>query len=164
MGDEPEPVGNLFNINAPFRNPSNTATSNATKRIFKKGTHCLGCAYSNYFAPGNVISFSVSEETLSVLTSGGYGVGYAIKVTSGKTYRLECTASIVPGGSIENALIDYSFYGSDGTFIIGVQNKNNSNITIPDNVTMIVLIFRSRYSDRGEATFTGIEFEEVQGG
>ena len=149
---------NYFNINAPFQNPDNTTSGNSNKRVFTPNTYCVGLTSNNYFAAGNVNSYSVSGYTLSVISkSGGYGVGYAFSVTAGEKYHIsaEISSTDVPG-----AYIQPTYYASDGSYLSFVFNANNTDITIPSDATTMVLLFRG-HDANVEYSFSNITMTKV---
>lgn len=151
---------NLFNVDAPFSNPSDTTSANTTKRIFTPGTYCIGLAYSNYFNANSVLSFSRSGNTLSVSSKSGYGVGFAIAVTAGQQYFVSCTAQSPEG---INHYIQVVQYAEDGTFLgIYANNRINSTFTALENAVIAVLLFRNNATDDNHAvsTFTDIQVEK----
>ena len=146
---------NLFNVFAPFMNPSDIVVSNATKRIFTPGTHCYGAAYSNYFNPSAVQQFEVSANgTMTVLSSSGYGVGYAVQAVSGGAYLVD--------GVFTGGLINACVYSSDGTPLTNNSTNYDGNlqINIPESGVMLVLIFRS-YSPTIAATFSSVTLKRI---
>ena len=143
-------VANLFNINVPFQDPDNTSTSNTTKRVFTPNTHSKGMAWSNYFIPGQVTNYSITDGVLSVTNKNVYGVLFPFELTPESTYIV--TAETVKGR------VDYAFYASDGTYLSAQTNKLGANVTIPNNADMTVLIFYSNYENQ-EATFSNIQLK-----
>ena len=145
---------NLFDINAPFQNPNETNYQNTKKRIFTDGTHCTGTSWSNYFMPYQITAYSVSSGVLSVTNNNVYGVGYAIALEPGHTYKLT-------SDSTNSGKADYVFYASDGTYLSAEKDAIGSNITIPNDATMTVINFYNSLSDSNTSTFTNIQLQKV---
>ena len=77
---------NLLEIPTTQGTPSNTAFSNDTKRTWTAGTYVVGLTRSNYYAPNNVPSYSVTKTTVSFTTNtGGYGIAIPVKLEAGKS-------------------------------------------------------------------------------
>lgn len=129
---------NLFNINAPFQNPSDTGSGNARKRIFTPYTHCYGCSGNNYWNTNN-ISYNVANDTLTVSAVTAYGVDFALPLPPGK-YRI----------SADNATyqrVNIGFYKSDGTWISALNSviyapaNSNNPFVVPENCAITLIVF-----------------------
>ena len=142
---------NLFNINAPEQDPSDTTAINTTLRIFEPNTYCVGTSYSNYFYPTKINSYSVSNNTLTVNSDTGYAVGFAVKAAAETTYFI--SASITNDGRIGIA-----YYDSTGQWISGEVNKQNKSFTTPANTDIVVLCFNSP-SNQTEVSYSNIQLE-----
>ena len=152
---EPWPGGggkNLFNWNVPLQNPDNTGADNTNKRIFIPNTYFVGASYSNYWHPERIDSYSIDNGSITVSSVSGYGVGFAISVTSGD-YRI--SATITSGEGAYNAIL----YKTDGTPVILENGGGTVRFTVPDDVNIAVIIFRSA-SGGGSVTFTNIQVEK----
>jgi len=147
------PTGsNIFNLNVPRKNPSSTAFSNATKRIFTPYTYCVGASWSNYYNAANINSFSKAGGVLTVNSKQGYGVGYAIPVKGITSVKVKANVS-------SNGVVRVCYYDSTGERITyGDIEVSNATLTIPANAVMMVLVFgTSVYSPSTDATFSGIK-------
>ncbi len=133
------PEKNLFNIDAPYAEPSNTDYGDlATLRTFQPYTYCTGLKYANIYYPTAVSNFSRSNGTISFTTTVDkyFGVCYAIPLSYG-TYTITYTAN--------NATADISLYDKDGAFI--ENHINQSTFTVSKNSVMAIIVFRAQTID-----------------
>ena len=142
---------NLFNINSVEQDPDNISYSNENKRIFTSNTYFSGSSYSNYWYPQKVSSYSIQQNSITVDSSGGYGVGFAVAVTEGNYYL----SWVLSGEGYANVTL----YKTDGTAVIISNGGSNPSFTIPNDVNIIVITFRNKTSGT-PATFNNIQLEK----
>lgn len=130
---------NIFNINAPQANPSDTSASNSVKRIFTPGTYCVGISANNYWNPSNVTNYNIENNTISITVEGTYGIGYALPLVPGN-YRISCDGT--------NQRINMGYYSADGTFInyqnsvINASSSTTDNdFTVPAGCAITIVVF-----------------------
>lgn len=129
---------NLFNINAPFQNPSDTGSGNTRKRIFAPYTHCVGISSNNYWNTSD-LNYSIVDGTLTVTTKTSYSVGFALPLTPGK-YRISSKTATYQR-------VNVGYYEADGTWIseensiIYAPSGSNKVFTVPANCAITVIIF-----------------------
>ena len=154
----PWPAGggkNLFNVNASEQDPSDTSVQNTTVRVFTPGTFTSCAAWSNWRDPSRIYAHSVTNNVLSVTSTTGYGVGYAMAVDGSTQYAVSCT--ITGYGDVNVA-----YYDASGNYLSGEStssNINNTVITTPSGAVIAVLIFRGNTSVDA-VTFSNIQFEK----
>lgn len=153
--DKPWPAGggkNLFNINAIEQNPSDTAATNTTVRIFTPGTYVAGTSWSNWFQPNQITSYSIVDNVLSVGNNNVYGVGFAFELDPGTTYAISATST--SGG------VNVAHYDANGDYIeTSSANILNSSFVTPSNAAVTVLTFYSRTTGV-TSTFENIQLEK----
>ena len=134
---------NLFDINVSQSQPSSTAWSLDTKRTFTVNTIVPGLAYDNYFIAQNIAStLSVTSNSLSFVSSSGYGIGYPVISGPNRSYNFSYSID-----SSTQQLGYVSFYKSDGTIISYTKNEglgyNNISFTTPAETYYLVVGFGS---------------------
>lgn len=139
---------NLFNINAPYAMPSDTTSSYTTLRIFTPGTHFVGIANNNYINTKAVTANSITNNTISVTATSGYGYGFALKLTPGETYFLSGET---------NSYVSFSYYSSTGEFLDKNTTVLNKATTIPQDTDITLITFTS--SSGNTNTWTNIQLE-----
>mgnify|MGYP002679421035 CR=1 FL=1 len=139
---------NLLSIPAIQGVPSNTAFSNDTKRTWTAGTYVVGLTRSNYYAPNNVSSYSVTKTTVSfTTTTGGYGIAIPVKLEAGKSYTLSANP--------RTGYFGQTFYKEDGTMI---SFSGSSTFTVPAGTVWTTIVLGA---DAGkEVIFSNIQLEE----
>ena len=146
---------NLFNINASMQDPSDTTLSNTTKRIFTPNTYSVGASYSNWWQPNKITDYSISNNSITVTSSTGYGVCFAIKAKPETYYTVSAT---VVGN---NPRINNAYYDSEGNYLGSATTGGNiTTFQTPENTDMMVIIFAP--VNNTEATFSNIQVEEGQ--
>ena len=148
---------NLFDTAVGFANPSDTTVANSTKRYFTPFTYALGAGWSNYFAPAQILSYSISAGNISVVSKAGYGIGFAFPLKAGDTYILSCRTN---GYGLANVV----WYRADGSYIsYGGASIINTAVTIPSNAVMTVYIFAEKSELYGAQTavFSDIQLEKA---
>ena len=129
---------NLFNYNVPFQNPDNILLSNTNKRKFQPYTYSLGLADTNYYGATKLSDVSISNEMFTYnTTSCGYGIGFAIPVKSGETYRLSYIS--------ENAQVWMVYFKKDGTYISKANVVNS--LIVPSDAVIGVILFTAGAND-----------------
>lgn len=138
---------NILEIPTTQGYPSNTAFSNDTKRTWTTGTYIVGLVRSNYYAPNNVSSYSVTKTTVSfTTTAGGYGIAIPVKLEAGKSYTLSANRT---------GYFGQTFYKEDGTMI---SFGSSSTFTVPADTVWTTIVLGA---DIGvKATFSNIQLEE----
>ena len=153
---------NLFDPAASLVNPSDTTSSNATKRLFTPFSYCLGTSWSNYYNPSAVDSFGTGDGTIYVVSRLGYGVGFAFPLTLGQTY-------ILSAASVQHGVVNIGYYAADGTFTRHANSEVNilgTAFTVPAGMVMTVFTFLepSSYYGAYTATFSGVQLEKASSG
>ena len=147
---------NLFNINAPEQDPSDTTVTNTTVRVFTPGTYTFCASWSNWRDTARILSYSISNNTLTVNSTTGYGVGFALAVAAETSYAVSCTIT-GNGGHVNIA-----YYDAAGNYLTGASDAsdiNNTVVTTPADAAIAVLVFIGSYSDT-PVTFSNIQFEK----
>ena len=147
---------NLFDPAPAYAVPSDTTVANSTKRLITPFTYFTGASYSNYYGPGQVTSYSVSNDTISIVSKSGYGVGYSFRLPVGETY-------ILSAASCQYGAVNIIFYRADGSYIgYGAGNVLNVPVTIPANtvITVYILLEPSTYYGAYTAVFSGLQLEK----
>lgn len=139
---------NLLEIPTTQGTPSNTAFSNDTERTWTAGTYVVGLTRSNYYAPNNVSSYSVTKTTVSLTTNtGGYGIAIPVKLEAGKSYTLSANP--------KTGYFGQTFYKEDGTMI---SFSGSSTFTVPADTVWTTIVLGA---DAGrEVIFSNIQLEE----
>lgn len=152
---KPWPAGggkNLFNWNVPEQNPDNTTATNTTARIFTPNTYCVGTSWSNWWQPNQIISYSISNGTITVQNNNVYGIGFAFKLTAETTYVIGATAT--------NGGVSIAYYDSTGTYITTTSaNILNTSFTTPADADITVLTFYTTNNSKN-GVFTDIQLEK----
>ena len=143
---------NLFNLNVPLQNPDNITGSNTSKRIFTPNTYFVGASYSNYWGSDRIHSYSIDDNSITVDSQSGYGVGFAISVTSGDYY---IHYNIISGNGTCNTIL----YKTDGTSVVLENGGGTVKFTVPEDVNIAVIIFRGA-SAGASVTFSNIQVEK----
>lgn len=148
---------NLFDPSVSLANPSDTTVANSTPRQFTPFTYFKGASWSNYYGVSLVTSYSVSGDTISIVSKNGYGVGYPFPLTPGQTY-------VLTAASVSYGAASVVFYRANGTYIsYGSANILGTPITIPAEaaMTVFILLEPSSYYGAYTATFTGVQLEKA---
>ena len=129
--------------------PSNTATSNATKRIFEVGKYVLGLTYNNYYVPTNITQYSAVDNTITVTNSAsGYGLAIPFNCLGGNNYTINLTQT--------NGLVRVGWYAEDGTYISGnVVSAYPTTLTAPSGARQGTVILYDA-TDGVQATFNNV--------
>ena len=146
---------NIFRVNVPEQNPSNTAQSNASKRIFTPFTYAKGTAWSNAFYPSGVKEFSAQNEKITMKSADGYGVGFAFPAEAGAKYSLTATTT----GYAEAYV---TFYKEDGTAVTNSPMILNGTFTVPaDIVTMVITLNNDYRHGNTEITYANVRLAKI---
>lgn len=155
---------NLLNLNATQTNISNKNFYNDTKRVFTPNTYVRGLAFNNYYNQSNVNSVEINNNSINLVCSNGYGIGFPILVSENEKYTLSYEAifnSENPGSVYPVSSIMY--YKIDGTYIGNVQTSGNGHIsrtiTTPADTYFMVIEFCAS-GNNTNATFSSIQLEE----
>lgn len=97
---------NLLDVSDRIKS-TDTAYSNTSKRSFNGKQYFVGLTGNNYLQAANIANFSPQNQTFTI-KSGGYGIGYDIKVQPNTTYSVSCKGS--------NQKIGIGLYTEDGTW------------------------------------------------
>lgn len=97
---------NLLDVSDRIKS-TDTAYSNTSKRSFNGKQYFVGLTGNNYLQAANIANFSPQNQTFTI-KSGGYGIGYDIKVQPNTTYTVSCKGS--------NQKIGIGLYTEDGTW------------------------------------------------
>ena len=147
---------NLFNINATEHDPSDVSVANTTIRIFTPGTYTSCASWSNWRDPARILDYSISNNKLTVNSTTGYGVGFALEIKPETQYAVSCNI-IGNGGHVNIA-----YYDATGNYLTGKSDAsdiNNTIVTTPKNAAIAVLVFIGSYSET-PVTFSNIQFEK----
>lgn len=145
---------NLFNVNASFAEPSDTASSSSTKRTFSPYTYSVGLSANNYRNTSQINSYSITNGTITIDgKTMAYGIAFAMPLVQGEKYRISATGS--------NIRINVGFYAKDGTWLSYVNNITvlpEGKFTVPDNCYMTTIVFVTSVANT-VATFSNIKLE-----
>ena len=149
---------NLLNINTYESMPSSTDNANTEARTFTENTVVIGLAYNNYYRDSSVASYSISNNTISMVASVGYGLGFPLNSEANKTYTLSYTAQ-----SDNTAVVGALYYKSDGTFINYDRLDGNGDkvltFTTPSETQCLVIVFANSETNIS-STYSNIQLEE----
>ena len=152
---------NLLDINATLGTVDNTAYDLNSPRKFTPNTRVVGMAYDNYLAGGNVSSLTISNNTVRIVASSGYGVGYPLILDAGKTYTLSGNAS-TNGGTSPSPHLGVVFYTSTGTKISYEYVKDSTSMvltfTVPSNAYYTVIVL-SNGGANADITYSNVQLE-----
>ena len=155
---------NLLKLDVLQSTPSNTTYANTTKRVFTNGTYVKGLAFNNYYQPSNVGNYTIESNSLTLTASNGYGIGYPMLCTPGKTYTVSCDATInTNNSSYAKTVVGIQFYKVDGTQIAQeyVTTDGNAKVTkvAPSDAYYIVVTLGANGTNIN-ITYTNIQVEE----
>ena len=155
---------NMLKLDVSQSTPSSTAYANTTKRVFTNGTYVKGLAFNNYYQPSNVGNYTIESNSLTITASNGYGIGYPMLCTPGKTYTVSCNATInTNNSSYAKTVVGIQFYKVDGTQIAQeyVTTDGNAKVTkvAPSDAYYIVVTLGANGTNNN-ITYTNIQLEE----
>lgn len=110
-------------------------TSNTSKRTLTGNGIFVGASYSNYLAPGNVNSYSVTENSIKINTkNNAYGIGFDMPVEGKTVYSYSSTN-----------MTDYAaaaYYDVDGNYLSGTTSLQAlKRFTTPENAKWAIIVF-----------------------
>lgn len=127
-----ESTENLFNIN---RERSDDVTFDTSKYIYGARADS-----NNYTVPTDIKSFTFNENNFTVLSTGGAGIGFIVKVKPSTTYSLSYRCDVdVPVNRTSAALNRAKADGTLGTFW-GIYGDNRGSTFETDSDTEYVFI------------------------
>lgn len=142
---------NLLNTNRELGAPSNTSYANTNPRIFDFSQYVKGISSNNYYAPSNITSYSVANNSVTLKTTqSAYGLGFAVPVLPSTTYFISYNA--IPAGGIASI----GYYKNTGEWISN-HIPNGAFIT-PAECAFIIVSFRGS-ADNVETTYSNIQLE-----
>lgn len=127
-------------------NGSNTAVRNITgNQIF------VGFTMNNYWYPFNIVSYSLSGNSITVASkNGGYGIGIDFLCSPNTSYTFSATRSA------SGCEVAVGFYKEDGTFIKYSNAVSGSlTFTTPSECTKLIIVLRPT-ADSTERTYANI--------
>ena len=122
--------------------PSNTAYDITTKRSYTMNTYVVGLAFDNYYSPNAVASSSITNNTITMNSSSGYGIGLPVQLSNG-SYVLSANVTLP---SAQHAILSAVKYTSDGSSTYTNTSKQGSGkitltFTIDSTTSYQVLVF-----------------------
>ena len=149
---------NKLNIDVSESSPSNTERDNTTKRTFTSNTYVRGLAYNNYYRYLEVSSVALTSNTINMITSSGYGIGFPLDNFSNRSYSLSYTADHT--GKARSSIM---FYAQDGTLLDYTVTTADGNtkvvFSVPANTYYLVIDF-SASGINTNVTITNVQLEE----
>lgn len=132
------------------------------QRDFEENKWYIGLIASGYYAPENILSFSINGNLIyfkRVSNASGYGIARAFKCVPNTTYTVSCK-TIVEDGIYSGIFISY--FDKDGRILSwNTDLSNNKTITTPADCNWLVLIMNFYAPDGrvSEVYFTDIQLE-----
>lgn len=144
---------NLFSANGrEVREPGGGGSNTELRNNLNGSGIYVGITMNNYYNPQNVISYDVSDNSVSLSlkeNGNGYGIGFDIKVTPGQVYTISNDLSEQIGAS---------FYTEQGEVVgTGASSAKSHTVTVPDNAYWMMIVFRP--SPGATYTYTNIQLE-----
>lgn len=146
-----EKTKNLFNINVE-KTESAGEFSNTSIRLLQEGVWYPGITHNNYNNPSHLLSYTINDGSLTILSRYSYGLGQAFNCLPNEEYSL----TYVKDKDIAASRLSVGFYKENGEFIS--YNTNPSNFTTPEDCYLFTICIYS--ADNIETTFSNIQLEK----
>lgn len=131
---------NLFSTSTEVGTLSGFDQSNA--RQFEEGKWYIGLSGNNYYAPGSIVEYELTENYVYVNTKGyGYGIGRAFKCEPNQTYTVSCKWIEPTTTSINIATGFFDENGNYLSFIGGAYLAERLTVTTPANCKWFTVCF-----------------------
>lgn len=128
----------LLDMACPESLPSDTTSTNTTKRIFEPNTCIVGITRNNYYKPNQVTLVSRTDSSFTLTSiSAGYGLAFALKLKPNTKYTASCESTSA------RSTIGYGFYDSDGNYLTSKYKESNTFTFTTDDYGNVLLIFSS---------------------
>ena len=102
--------------------------------ILDESLYFIGLSGNNYYSPSNITDYSVTENSVSITSTSGYGVSFARRCLSNTEYRVQHEGGLT---------INVGFYDDLGNYISMAPNlKSGETFTTPKNATWMNIVFK----------------------
>lgn len=149
---------NLLNIMAEISVPSNTSSSNTTKRFFTPNTMILGMAHNNYYDSSKTSLVKRTQDSITFTHGSGYGASFAFDLKPNTQYTISCMSDIT-----DTLTTAVAFYSTDGTFENFLSTRTKSLTFTTNSCGKTLLVWtdtRGNYGDVIEVTVSNIMLNE----
>ena len=125
---------NLLNLSRTQGTPADTSWR-PSSRVLELDKYYVGLTRNNYYQPGNIQSYSVTDDGITVASNGGgYGLNFPVSVKSNTTYTISATLS-------DSAYIGTGFFDAQWNYLSESTGNTPYTFTTPDNTAYVCVVF-----------------------